>query len=118
LFKPSKFIALRSLLVFLFCFELVASWGASAFAAGHHEPAVSFNHFSEDFHSTDLILHILCEETNSEERSEKTSHTFVIVFEVFSELEKFESVEVTWRIPHKLFNSSPPKYSLHQVFLI
>ncbi|HRJ30353.1 MAG TPA: hypothetical protein PLV21_03085 [Cyclobacteriaceae bacterium] len=109
---------MRSVLVFLFCFELLVSWGASAITAGHPSSAIPSSHLSEDLHATDLIHHIICEETSSEERVEKTSHASVIVFEVFSELSKFESVKITWRIPHKLFDSSPPKYSLHQVFLI
>jgi hypothetical protein len=117
-FNPPKFSALRSLLVFLFCFQFLASWAATAITARHHASAVSYNHLSEDTHSTDLILHILCEETSSEERTEKTSHATIIVFEVFSELSKFESVKVTRRLPHNLFDLSPPKYSLHQVFLI
>ncbi len=116
--KSSKFSALRKLLVFLFCFQLIASSGAAALIARHSPSAITSDHLSEALHDTDLMLHIICEETNSEERIEKTLHAAFFVLEVFNKLSKFESVEVTWCVPHMLFDSSPPKYSLHKVFLI
>jgi hypothetical protein len=69
--------------------------------------------------SFDCLSHLFYEENNGEEREGKDyDNNFFYYIEIFNDLEKFKSIEITWSIPNERVDSQPSLYTLHRVLLI
>jgi hypothetical protein len=67
----------------------------------------------------DLFSHFIFEEVSSEEREGKDDFlTGPCFIELFSELQKFESAQITWPLPKEHFDTHPPLFTLHRELLI
>jgi hypothetical protein len=112
---------LKLFAILLFSFELLAPAALIAApkeAFDSHETK-STNNFSKSAQSLDLLSHLIFEEVNNEVREGKDDCLISVCFvEVFSELQKFEPVHITWVLPKERFDIQPSLYTLHRVLLI
>jgi hypothetical protein len=109
----------RILAILLFSFELLAP----AVLIGTPESNLTFEqgelNINQHHQSLDFITHLICEEASSEEREHKDSCFISVSFiEVFNELEKFRSIQISSLLPKDRFNSQPSLFTLHRVLLI
>lgn len=87
-------------------------------ASGNNETKGTSN-LSESTQSLDFLSHLVFEEVSSEEREGKDDCLISVCFvEVFSELQKFEPVVITWVLPKERFDIQPSLFTLHGVLLI
>jgi hypothetical protein len=111
---------LKIFAILLFSFELLLPLAALAAPAGLpaeiDHPA---NTLSELTYSADFLSHLLCEEVNNEEREgEDDSLISVCYVEIFSELQKFKPVNLSWSLPREQFDTEPSLFTLYRVFQI
>jgi len=115
-FRYNKILKLFAIL--LFSFEMMAPAVLMATPEIHPERqhAKSLN---ESDRSIDFLTHLIFEEVSSEEREGKDDCLIGISFiELFSELQKFEPIQITWSLPKEHFDTQPPLFTLHRVLLI
>jgi hypothetical protein len=109
---------LRIFAILLFSFEMLAP----ALWLGEHESSItqkSTTYFNNQNQPVDLLTHLICEEASNEEREGKDDYLLGVCFvEVFNELQKFQSVQITWSLPKDRFDIQPSLYTLHRVLLI
>lgn len=109
---------LRIFAILLFSFEMLAP----ALWLGDHENSItqkSTIYISDQHQPSDLLTHLICEEANNEEREGKDDYLLSVCFvEVFNELQKFQSVQITWSLPKDRFDIQPSLYTLHRVLII
>jgi len=121
-FMPLRYNKILKLFaILLFSFELLAP--AVLIAApkevfDNHE-IKGISTLSESAQSLDLLSHLIFEEFNNEVREGKDDCLISVCFiEVFSELQKFEPVQITWTLPKERFDIQPSLYTLHRVLII
>ncbi len=110
--------ALKYLIILLFSFEVLAP----AFVQSYEEDTIESSnqkHYVDLTGSFDCLAHLFFEENNSEEREGKDydSSSFYFI-ELFSVLEKFKPIEITWSIARDRVESQPSLYTLHRVLRI
>jgi len=109
---------LKRFAILLFSFEMLAP----AILMATPETYYGSNHtntLNKSERSIDFLTHLIFEEVNSEEREGKNDFLIGISFiELFSELQKFEPIQVTWSLPKEHFDTHPPLFTLHRVLLI
>lgn len=111
---------LKVFAILLFSFELLLPVAAMALPTGTFTHANhSANTLSEHTYSTDLLSQLLFEEINNEEREGKENLLISVCFiEIFSELQKFKPVRLTWQLPRQRFDTQPALFTLHRAFQI
>lgn len=115
-FRYSKI--LRLFAVLLFSFEMLAPAVLMANPETYPESLYTKT-LNKSEQSIDFLTHLIFEEVNSEEREGKNDSVVGIGFiELFSELQKFEPIQVTWSLPKEHFDTQPPLFTLHRVLLI
>jgi len=115
-FRYNKILRLFAIL--LFSFEMLAP--AVLMATPENYPksqhAESLN---ESKRPIDFLTHLIFEEVNNEEREGKNDGLIGLSYiELFSELLKFEPIQVTGSLPKEHFDTHPPLFTLHRVLLI
>jgi len=110
---------LRIFAILIFSFELLAP-ALLLGATENNLPCEKAKiNLSEQSQPIDLIAHLIFEEINNEEREGKDDYLISVCFtEVFNELQKFESVQITWSLPKDRFDTQPSLFTLHRVLLI
>ena len=115
-FRYSKILRLFAIL--LFSFEMLAPAVLMATPETYPESQQTES-LNKSERSIDFLTHLIFEEVNSEEREGKNDCLIGISFiELFSELQKFEPIQVTWSLPKEHFDTHPPLFTLHRVILI
>lgn len=112
---------LKLFAIFLFSFELLAPAAliAAPTDAFDSQKAQSISNLSESAQSFDLLSHLVFEEVNNEVREGKDDCFISVCFiEVFSQLQKFEPVVITWVLPKERFDIQPSLFTLHGVLII
>ncbi|MEQ1584692.1 MAG: hypothetical protein ABL895_02345 [Cyclobacteriaceae bacterium] len=112
---------LKLFAILLFSFELLAPAAliAAPTESFNSQESQSISNLSESAQSFDLLSHLIFEEVYNEVREGKDDCLISVCFvEVFSELQKFEPVLITWVLPKDRFDIQPSLYTLHGVLLI
>ncbi len=110
--KILKFFA-----ILLFSFEMLAP--AVLLATPEATNSANSKNLNELNRSVDFLSHLIFEEVSSEEREGKNECLISVCFiELFSELQKFQPVQITWSLPKEHFDTQPPLFTLHGVLLI
>ncbi len=112
---------LKLFAILIFSFELLAPVALIASQKGLSENASSKDSYSirETTQSVDLLSQLIFEEVGCEEREGKNDCFISVCFvEVFSELKKFEPIQITWSLPKDQFDTQPSLFKLHRVLLI
>lgn len=66
-----------------------------------------------------LLTQLLCEEVGSEEREGKNNCFLSVSFvEVYSQLQKFQPIRITWSILKDQFDTKPSLFTLNRALLI
>lgn len=110
---------LKLIAILLFSFELLAPAAFSSTENGNSTAITDTTKYSTLSHSLDFLSHLIFEESGSEEEREAKHTLNSLVFtEVFSELQKFEPLNVTWSSPIERFDTQPALFRLHRVLII
>lgn len=110
---------LKFLFILLFSFELFAPVLVPASSACQNSFSKATVQQAEQTQSFDFFSHFIFEEVSSEEREGKDDFLTGLCYrELFSELQKFETVQITWPLPKEHFDTHPPLFTLHRELLI
>jgi hypothetical protein len=114
-FRYNKILRLFAIL--LFSFEMLAP--AVLVATPENPKTQHSESVNESQRPIDFLTHLLFEEVNNEEREGKNDGLVGLsCTELFSELQKFEPIQVTGSLPKEHFDTHPPLFTLHRVLLI
>ncbi len=109
---------LRLLAILLFSFEMLAP--AVLMATPENYPESQYaKSLNESERPIDFLAHLIFEEVNNAEREGKNDDLIGLNYiELFSELLKFEPIQVAGYLPKEHFDTHPPLFTLHRVLLI
>lgn len=114
---------MKLLVILLFLFELLApACYASVFEKTTDQEASTSTLLTSAHSAGWLSLALFEESTSEEEREDKGDALFLVdsclCIELFSTLQKFEPVNVTYSRPKEHFDVHPPLFTLHCVYTI
>jgi len=111
---------LKLFAILIFSFELLAPVFFISKPMQARESISSIGYtLSEQTLPVDLLTQLLCEEVGSEEREGKNDCFLSVCFvEVYSQLQKFQPLRITWSLLKDQFDTKPSLFTLNRVLLI
>lgn len=111
---------LKLFAILIFSFDLLAPVVLIASPEQARESVSTIGYgLSKQAHPIDLLSQLLFEEVGSEEREGKNNCFLSVCFvEVYSQLQKFQPIRITWSILKDQFDTKPSLFTLNRALLI